>query len=220
MCLRCRQKRDHWLEKADDKYPSEFINEVKTALHVMILFIPIPFFWALYDQQVKCGLVLQMSDTNFKKNSFQGSRWTFQAIRMDGQLGEVYKIKPDQMQILTPIFILAFVPLFDFGLYPLLAKCHLLRKPLQRMATGGFLAAFSFFLSAILESQLEVMTIIGEGRSRTLSDTSGRVLQLPSTLRPNFMVKIIFCLIYSSLMLFYRKQEKDSFDFITRYPAI
>ncbi|CAG7726125.1 unnamed protein product, partial [Allacma fusca] len=31
------------------------------------LFIPVPLYWSLYDQQ--------------------GSRWTFQASRMDGDLG-------------------------------------------------------------------------------------------------------------------------------------
>lgn len=57
-CVRCKEKRSYWLDKADDKYSSEFREGIQAAFHVMILFIPIPIFWALYDQQVKMALDL------------------------------------------------------------------------------------------------------------------------------------------------------------------
>ena len=57
----------------------------------------------------------------------QGSRWTLQALRMNGQLGEL-QIQPDQMQALNPILILVFIPIFEIIIYPLFAKCHLLKK--------------------------------------------------------------------------------------------
>ena len=45
-------------------------RDTKYVLQILVLFIPIPAFWALFDQQ--------------------GSRWTLQAISMDGHLvGEV-----------------------------------------------------------------------------------------------------------------------------------
>lgn len=43
---------DHWLDKAQDKYDVEFIEDVKAALRVLVLYIPLPIFWALFDQQV------------------------------------------------------------------------------------------------------------------------------------------------------------------------
>ena len=45
---------------------ANFIEDVRVVLKVLTLFLPLPVFWALFDQQ--------------------GSRWTLQAILMDGQL--------------------------------------------------------------------------------------------------------------------------------------
>jgi len=83
----------------------------------------------------------------------QGSRWTFQATRMNGDTFG-WQILPDQMQatiqlinhiskknwynwyhlnlftssllhcyqVTNPILILAFIPIFDYGVYPLLSE--------------------------------------------------------------------------------------------------
>ena len=51
---------------------------------------------------------------------FQGSRWTFQATRMNGDTFG-YVILPDMMQVSNPILILAFIPIFDYIVYPILS---------------------------------------------------------------------------------------------------
>ena len=84
----------------------------------------------------------------------QGSRWTFQATRMDGTLGST-SIKPDQLLIMNPLLIFALVPVFESVIYPCFKKCGLL-TPLQRIGVGGLLAAFAFVLSGIVELNLEV----------------------------------------------------------------
>lgn len=73
---------------------------------------------------------------------------------MDGVVGSV-TIKPDQVQIINPLLILALVPVFESLIYPLFAKCGLL-TPLQRMGAGGVLAAIAFIFSGFLELTLEV----------------------------------------------------------------
>ena len=60
---------------------------------------------------------LTMKDNNI----LQGSRWTFQAARMDGTLGSS-TIKPDQMQLINPALVLFLIPLFDRVIYPAFAK--------------------------------------------------------------------------------------------------
>lgn len=45
-------KKDHWLDYAAPKYDPELINSVKQLLKVLFLYIPLPVFWALFDQQV------------------------------------------------------------------------------------------------------------------------------------------------------------------------
>lgn len=128
------KKEQHWLDHASDKYGSQLVNDIKATLHVLVLYIPLPIFWTLYDQQ--------------------GSGWTFQARRMDGDIG-FYTILPDQMQVVNPLLILAFIPIFTYGIYPLLNKCHLLVTPLQKMSCGAFLTAVAFAVSAIVSMELE-----------------------------------------------------------------
>jgi len=59
------------------------------------------------------------------------------------------------MQVVNPLLVLAFIPIFDRFLYPLLSKCGILKKPLQRLTVGGIFAGISFAVSGIVELQLE-----------------------------------------------------------------
>uniref|UniRef100_A0A8C8JHB6 Solute carrier family 15 member 2 n=1 Tax=Oncorhynchus tshawytscha TaxID=74940 RepID=A0A8C8JHB6_ONCTS len=51
-------KRKHWLDWAEEKYPKRLIHEIKMVLRVLVLFIPLPMFWALFDQQVRIQCML------------------------------------------------------------------------------------------------------------------------------------------------------------------
>ena len=130
-----KNKREHWLDYADDKYSPKMIEDVKATMRVLKLFLPLPIFWALFDQQ--------------------GSRWTFQAKNMSGDLGS-FVLKPDQMQVVNPFLILLFIPLFNGCLYPIFNKLHIINTPLKKLTLGGMLAALSFLLSALVEFQIEV----------------------------------------------------------------
>merc|ERR1711892_583607 len=125
---------NHWMDIAKDKYDSQLVEDVKCMLRVMVMYLPLPIFWALYDQT--------------------GSRWTFQATRMNGVVGSAGTIKPDQMQVINPLLILFLLPLFDGIIYPAFAKCNMLVKPLQRMAVGGVITALAFFISGFLELEM------------------------------------------------------------------
>lgn len=72
---------------------------------------------------------------------------------MDGRLGS-FTIKPDQMQVINPLLILGFIPLFNYLIYPILAKVGISR-PLQKMTCGGILAGVAFVISGVVELQLE-----------------------------------------------------------------
>lgn len=127
-------KREHWLDYAEETDGKQMVTDSKALLNVLFLYLPLPLFWTLFDQQ--------------------GSRWTFQATRMDGELSESFSLKPDQMQVVNPLLILIFIPLYDAVIYPLLAKVGV-RRPLQKLVLGGILAGVAFIVSAILELQLE-----------------------------------------------------------------
>jgi solute carrier family 15 oligopeptide transporter 1 len=50
------EKREHWLDYADDTYDTTLISDTKATLRVLFLYLPLPFFWALFDQQVSVVL--------------------------------------------------------------------------------------------------------------------------------------------------------------------
>uniref|UniRef100_A0A4W5Q023 Solute carrier family 15 member 1b n=1 Tax=Hucho hucho TaxID=62062 RepID=A0A4W5Q023_9TELE len=46
-------KREHWMDWADEKYDKLLVAQVKMVLKVLFLYIPLPMFWTLFDQQVR-----------------------------------------------------------------------------------------------------------------------------------------------------------------------
>ncbi|NXL10239.1 S15A1 protein, partial [Mesembrinibis cayennensis] len=127
-------KREHWLDWASEKYDKRLIAQTKMVLKVLFLYIPLPMFWALFDQQ--------------------GSRWTLQATTMDGNFGSI-QIQPDQMQTVNPILIVIMVPVVDAVVYPLIKKCKINFTPLRKITVGMFLAALAFVAAALVQVQID-----------------------------------------------------------------
>uniref|UniRef100_A0A671XTK6 Solute carrier family 15 member 2 n=1 Tax=Sparus aurata TaxID=8175 RepID=A0A671XTK6_SPAAU len=50
--------RKHWLDWAEEKYSKRLIQEIKMVLRVLVLYIPLPMFWALFDQQMLNALLI------------------------------------------------------------------------------------------------------------------------------------------------------------------
>ncbi|XP_010153334.1 PREDICTED: solute carrier family 15 member 1-like [Eurypyga helias] len=127
-------KREHWLDWASEKYDKRLIAQTKMVLKVLFLYIPLPMFWALFDQQ--------------------GSRWTLQATTMDGNFGAI-QIQPDQMQTVNPILIIVMVPVVDAVIYPLIKKCKINFTPLRKITVGMFLASLAFIAAALVQVQID-----------------------------------------------------------------
>jgi dipeptide/tripeptide permease len=123
----------HWLDKADQKYSKELIEDTKKFLNILKLLLPLIPFWALFCQQF--------------------SRWIFQAVQMDGQIGS-FTIRPDQVTVLNPIIVIILIPVCDYILYPLLSKIGI-RTPLQKVTVGNILTVLAFVVSAVLQIQVE-----------------------------------------------------------------
>uniref|UniRef100_A0A0N5A4A8 Oligopeptide transporter 1 n=1 Tax=Parastrongyloides trichosuri TaxID=131310 RepID=A0A0N5A4A8_PARTI len=109
----------------------KFVEDVKSLVRVCVMMIPVPMFWALYDQQ--------------------GSKWIIQAVAMDAQIWDGFALLPDQMGVLNAVFILIAIPLFQAIVYPLVEKCGIRTTLLRRMAVGGLIAAASFVVSGIVQ---------------------------------------------------------------------
>jgi dipeptide/tripeptide permease len=60
-------QKKRFLERAiSDEFSAQFVDDIYKALHVLVMFLPLPVFWALFDQQ--------------------SSRWTLQATKMNGNI--------------------------------------------------------------------------------------------------------------------------------------
>lgn len=125
--------KQHWLDYSEEKYGKKLVWETRVIFNVLVLYLPIPIFWALFFQQ--------------------GSRWVFQAIRMNGDIG-FYTIKPDQFNVVNPLLVLILIPLFEYVIYPQLSKIGI-RTALQKVALGMIFASLAFLTSAAVESQIE-----------------------------------------------------------------
>lgn len=125
--------RKNLLDYSIDKYGDDLVNDTRVLLSIILLYLPLPFFWTLYDQQ--------------------GSRWIFQADRMNGDIG-FYNLQPEQIGVINPILILVLIPFFEVAVYPLLSRIGI-RRSLQKIALGGILAAIGFLMSALVEFVVE-----------------------------------------------------------------
>lgn len=125
--------RKNLLDYSIDKYGVELVRDTRILLQILLLYLPLPVFSTLYEQQ--------------------GSRWIFQANRMDGNI-LICLIRPDQITMLNSVLVLAFIPLFKFTVYPLLSTIGI-RRPLQKMAIGGMSVAIAFLVSAWVEFKIE-----------------------------------------------------------------
>jgi POT family proton-dependent oligopeptide transporter len=110
---------------------------LKLIANLLLIYLFVAGFWALWDQS-------------------NGQTWTLQATSdlMDKNLGFGLTMLPAQIQVVNGLFILAMVPLFTFGIYPLWAKFAKV-TPLRKIAVGLFMVAASFLIVSRIEAHIQ-----------------------------------------------------------------
>ena len=99
------------------------------------MFLPMPFFWALFDMKGSKWVITATQVNDCFYNPLNVSHTT--VFQTNGWIGgDAFKIKPDQIQLANPIMILLLLPLFTNVIYPLLEKCGLKVTLLRRMSLG------------------------------------------------------------------------------------
>ena len=108
----------------------------KTIGSLAIVYLFVACFWALWDQS-------------------NGQTWTLQAQSslMDKNLGFI-TLLPAQIQVVNGLLILAMVPIFTFGIYPLVGKVFKI-TPLRKIAVGLFTVAASFLIVSRIEARIQ-----------------------------------------------------------------
>ena len=136
--MKLANKSDHFLDCARPKFGNALVDDILCVLRVVRLFIPTIFFWSLYDQQ--------------------SSRWVYQGYMMDPRLGS-FRILSEQMQLWNSILILIFIPLFNYGVYPLVGKFTKV-TPLRKIITGMTLAVITFIIAGFLQLKINMGTLV------------------------------------------------------------
>lgn len=103
-----------------------------TLVRLSVIYLFVAAFWCLSDQAY--------------------SAWVIQARSMDLHfLGNDWL--PSQISAVNPLLVLAYIPLFAYGIYPLLNRCFTL-TPLRKIGLGLILPAVAFMLSYWIELRI------------------------------------------------------------------
>ena len=120
-------------EAASNEYGADKIESVRSVWRVLSVFAFIPVFWALWDQN-QSEWVLQAKHCDL---SFMGVTW-----------------QAEQISAVNAILILVFIPLFSFGIYPLVGKITKV-TPLRKFGAGFFITAMSFVIISYLQTLID-----------------------------------------------------------------
>ncbi len=123
-----------------EDHPLEALLNAQAILKILLVYVWISVFWALYDQS--------------------GSTWVLQAQKMD-LLFLGIQWSESQIQAFNPILVMVLIPIFSRGVYPLLGRMGLAQKPLSKMSLGMFFATLSYLMVAATQFQIEAGKMVG-----------------------------------------------------------
>jgi POT family proton-dependent oligopeptide transporter len=126
------------LDIAKESYDPERVEGVKAVYRVMSVFFFALAFWAVWDQCL--------------------SEWTLYAAKMDRVINlgfTSFTVYPGQLSTFNTVFLLLFIPLFNYVIYPWLDKRGLKTTPLRRLGTGLVLTALSFVVIGVIHTSLD-----------------------------------------------------------------
>jgi POT family proton-dependent oligopeptide transporter len=125
---------EHWLDGALKKHPASAVDGAKAVFRVLVVFIPIPFFWMLFDQKA--------------------STWVIQAKSMDLKVGP-WTFEPSQMQLVNPLLVMLLIPLTTGVIYPAFQRWGYELTPLRRMPIGMAVGAASYVIAGMINIPVE-----------------------------------------------------------------
>lgn len=133
-----KKKGESLLDVAKAKHSPEKVEGVKAVYRVMTVFFFALAFWAVWDQCL--------------------SEWVLQASKMNRTINlgfTKFEMLAGQVQTVNTIFLLAFIPIFNYWLYPLFDRIGLKTTPLRRLGFGLVLTALSFVVIALIQTNID-----------------------------------------------------------------
>jgi POT family proton-dependent oligopeptide transporter len=132
--LQKKQKGQSILDIAKEKFDPQKVDDIKTVYNVLAVFAFIPVFWALWDQSL--------------------SEWVLQATKLDRRIWGM-NLLPEHVQPFNSAFLLLWIPIFSYLIFPSLQKLGVRVTPLRKIGTGLILLAASFVIIAVLQESID-----------------------------------------------------------------
>lgn len=126
------------LDVAKGPYDAEKVEGVKAVYRVMAVFFFALAFWAVWDQCL--------------------SEWVLYADKMDRHINlgfATFEPYAGQISTVNTVFLLLFIPIFNYWVYPALDKRGLKTTPLRRLGFGLVLTALSFVVIALIHTSID-----------------------------------------------------------------
>jgi len=121
---------------ASEKYGEEKIEATKAVWSIIGVFAFIPIFWGMWDMN--------------------GSEWILQATKLDLNTHIFdFHILPSQIQFVNALFLLAFIPIFNYGVYPLVEFLGFKVTALRKIGAGLLITALTFAIIALLQNKVD-----------------------------------------------------------------
>ncbi|MCH7602821.1 MAG: MFS transporter [Planctomycetes bacterium] len=120
-----------WKSFKEETFSRDGLRALLYLSPIFLIFIPM--FWAIFDQS--------------------GSAWVIQAAYMDRNFLGINWL-PSQVQAVNPFLILVLIPIFAYGLYPLVDKVFKV-TPLRKISVGLFLTVLAFAISGWIQYRID-----------------------------------------------------------------
>jgi POT family proton-dependent oligopeptide transporter len=127
-------KGQSWLDVAKLKFRPEKVEDIKAAYRIIGVFCFIPIFWAMWDQNL--------------------SEWVLQAGKLDLHVFG-YELMPQQIQTVSPFFLLLLIPVFNYFVYPVVERMGIKTTPLRRIGAGLVMIICSFIVIALIQRSVD-----------------------------------------------------------------
>lgn len=127
--------RDSWLDAALVKFSAEEVNAVRAVGRIVLVFLLVPVFFALYNQV--------------------NSTWVLQGEKMTPFDVFGFTVDGERMQAVGSILVMIWVPILTYLIYPLCEKLGLRPTPLRRMSVGMVLAGVTYVISGWIQSRID-----------------------------------------------------------------
>ena len=111
--------------------PDQKAQDRRTLLRIGVVFLPVPMFWALFNQV--------------------NSNWVLQG----GKMTPFHALNGETMQGAGAVLVMIWTPILTLVLYPLAERLGWRPSALRRMAAGMVLGAPSFVVSGLIQARMD-----------------------------------------------------------------